>query len=58
DANGYVQFLRESQREALKEQERRYRFLAEKHCGLTQSIVYLMNKQKQDKHGARPELFP
>uniref|UniRef100_A0AAY5F4E3 SH3 domain-containing protein n=1 Tax=Electrophorus electricus TaxID=8005 RepID=A0AAY5F4E3_ELEEL len=37
-------FLRESQREALKEQERRYRFLAEKHCGLTQSIVYLINK--------------
>ncbi|XP_060758622.1 brain-specific angiogenesis inhibitor 1-associated protein 2-like protein 2 [Neoarius graeffei] len=44
DGHEYVQFLRESQREALKEQERRYRFLAEKHCGLTQSIVYLMNK--------------
>ncbi|XP_026853863.2 brain-specific angiogenesis inhibitor 1-associated protein 2-like protein 2 [Electrophorus electricus] len=44
DGSEYVQFLRESQREALKEQERRYRFLAEKHCGLTQSIVYLINK--------------
>ncbi|KAI4879124.1 hypothetical protein NFI96_014830 [Prochilodus magdalenae] len=44
DGGEYVQFLRESQREALKEEERRYRFLAEKHCGLTQSIVYLMNK--------------
>ncbi|KAI5097303.1 brain-specific angiogenesis inhibitor 1-associated protein 2-like protein 2 isoform X2 [Silurus meridionalis] len=44
DGNEYVQFLRESQREALKEQERRYRFLAEKHCGLTQSVVYLINK--------------
>ncbi|KAL7860549.1 hypothetical protein AOLI_G00168980 [Acnodon oligacanthus] len=44
DGGEYVQFLRESQREALKEEERRYRFLAEKHCGLAQSIVYLMNK--------------
>ncbi|KAK3520287.1 hypothetical protein QTP70_020365 [Hemibagrus guttatus] len=44
DDNEYVQFLKESHREALNEQERRYRFLAEKHCGLTQSIVYLMNK--------------
>ncbi|XP_038845040.1 brain-specific angiogenesis inhibitor 1-associated protein 2-like protein 2 [Salvelinus namaycush] len=40
----YIHFLRESQREALMEEERRYRFLAEKHCGLTQSIIYLMNK--------------
>ncbi|XP_036795630.1 brain-specific angiogenesis inhibitor 1-associated protein 2-like protein 2 [Oncorhynchus mykiss] len=40
----YIHFLRDSQREALMEEERRYRFLAEKHCGLTQSIVYLMNK--------------
>ncbi|TSK77112.1 Brain-specific angiogenesis inhibitor 1-associated protein 2-like protein 2 [Bagarius yarrelli] len=47
DGNDYVQFLRESHREALKEQERRYRFLAEKHCGLTQSIVYLMNKTEK-----------
>ncbi|XP_051572066.1 brain-specific angiogenesis inhibitor 1-associated protein 2-like protein 2 isoform X2 [Myxocyprinus asiaticus] len=44
DCSEYVQFLRESQKEALKEEERRYRFLAEKHCGLTQSIAYLMNK--------------
>ncbi|CAB1341489.1 unnamed protein product [Coregonus sp. 'balchen'] len=40
----YIHFLRESQREALMEEERRYRFLAEKHCGLTQSLIYLMNK--------------
>ncbi|KAI1884528.1 hypothetical protein AGOR_G00227300 [Albula goreensis] len=44
DGSDYVQFLRQSQRDALKEEERRYRFLAEKHCGLTQSILYLMNK--------------
>ncbi|XP_069052983.1 BAR/IMD domain-containing adapter protein 2-like 2 [Lepisosteus oculatus] len=37
-------FLRQSQREALKEEERRYRFLAEKHCGLTQSLLHLLNK--------------
>ncbi|XP_024003550.2 BAR/IMD domain-containing adapter protein 2-like 2 isoform X1 [Salvelinus sp. IW2-2015] len=40
----YIHFLRDSQREALMEEERRYRFLAEKHCGLTQSVIYLMNK--------------
>ncbi|KAL4658114.1 brain-specific angiogenesis inhibitor 1-associated protein 2-like protein 2 isoform X1 [Arapaima gigas] len=44
DSSDYMQFLRQSQREALMEEERRYRFLAEKHCGLTQSILYLMNK--------------
>lgn len=44
DGSEYVNFLRESQKDALKEEERRYRFLAEKHCGLTQSIAYLMNK--------------
>ncbi|XP_071754595.1 BAR/IMD domain-containing adapter protein 2-like 2 [Centroberyx gerrardi] len=44
DGGEYVHFLRESHNEALKEEERRYRFLAEKHCGLTQSIVSLMNK--------------
>ncbi|KAG7460077.1 hypothetical protein MATL_G00217470 [Megalops atlanticus] len=44
DSNDYVQFLRQSQRDALEEEKRRYRFLAEKHCGLTQSILYLMNK--------------
>ncbi|KAG1967301.1 brain-specific angiogenesis inhibitor 1-associated protein 2-like protein [Pimephales promelas] len=44
DGSEYVHFLRECQKDALKEEERRYRFLAEKHCGLTQSIAYLMNK--------------
>ncbi|KAF3846696.1 hypothetical protein F7725_003774 [Dissostichus mawsoni] len=41
---GANQFLRESHSEALKEEERRYRFLSEKHCGLIQSIAHLMNK--------------
>lgn len=40
----YMQFLRQSQLEILKEEERRYRFLAEKHCGLTQSLLFLINK--------------
>ncbi|XP_071330322.1 BAR/IMD domain-containing adapter protein 2-like 2 [Trachinotus anak] len=44
DCGEYVQFLRESHGDALKEEERRYRFLAEKHCGLIQSIAHLMNK--------------
>ncbi|XP_029998107.1 brain-specific angiogenesis inhibitor 1-associated protein 2-like protein 2 [Sphaeramia orbicularis] len=44
DHSEYVQFLRESHREALKEEERRYRFVAEKHGGLIQSIAQLMNK--------------
>lgn len=44
DSSEYVQFLRESHGEALKEEERRYRFLAEKHCSLIQSITHLMNK--------------
>ncbi|XP_037544790.1 brain-specific angiogenesis inhibitor 1-associated protein 2-like protein 2 [Nematolebias whitei] len=44
DGSEYVHFLRESHREALDEEERRYRFLAEKHCGLIQSIAQLMNK--------------
>lgn len=39
-----VQFLRESYMDALKEEERRYRFVAEKHCGLIQSVSHLMNK--------------
>ncbi|XP_077590734.1 BAR/IMD domain-containing adapter protein 2-like 2 [Stigmatopora nigra] len=39
-----LQFLRESHSEALKEEERRYRFLAEKHCGLIQSISHIMNQ--------------
>ncbi|XP_062381992.1 brain-specific angiogenesis inhibitor 1-associated protein 2-like protein 2 [Sardina pilchardus] len=37
-------FLRESQKDALKEEERRYRFLAEKHCNLSLTIAQLMNK--------------
>lgn len=44
DCIEYVQFLRESHGEALKEEERRYRFLAEKHCGLIKSIAHLMDK--------------
>lgn len=40
----YVHFLRQSHEEALKEEERRFRFLAEKHCGLMQSIGHLVNK--------------
>eukprot|EP00066_Takifugu_rubripes_P012794 XP_011602060.1 PREDICTED: brain-specific angiogenesis inhibitor 1-associated protein 2-like protein 2 [Takifugu rubripes] len=40
----YLQFLKRSNEEALKEEERRHRFLAEKHCGLVQSITHLMNK--------------
>ncbi|XP_076024197.1 BAR/IMD domain-containing adapter protein 2-like 2 [Genypterus blacodes] len=44
DVSDCVQFLRESHREALEEEERRYRFLAEKHCSFMQSIVHLMSK--------------
>ncbi|KAK9535415.1 hypothetical protein VZT92_007798 [Zoarces viviparus] len=44
DCSEYMKFLRESHKEALKEEERRYRFLSEKHCGLIQSIAHLMNK--------------
>ncbi|XP_054615280.1 brain-specific angiogenesis inhibitor 1-associated protein 2-like protein 2 [Dunckerocampus dactyliophorus] len=44
DGSEYMHFLRESHGEALKEEERRYRFLAEKHCGLIQSFSHLMNK--------------
>ncbi|XP_026216628.1 brain-specific angiogenesis inhibitor 1-associated protein 2-like protein 2 isoform X2 [Anabas testudineus] len=40
----YMMYLRQSQQEILKEEERRYRFLAEKHCGLTQSLLFLINK--------------
>ncbi|CAG5897537.1 unnamed protein product [Menidia menidia] len=39
-----MHFLRESHGEALGEEERRYRFLAERHCGLIQSIAQIMNK--------------
>ncbi|KAM8842592.1 BAR/IMD domain-containing adapter protein 2-like 2 [Synchiropus picturatus] len=42
--SGYMMYLRQSQQEILKEEERRYRFLAEKHCGLTQSVLFLINK--------------
>ncbi|KAK2833724.1 hypothetical protein Q5P01_017613 [Channa striata] len=44
ESGEFVQFLRQSHGEALKEEERRYRFLAEKHCGLLQSFAHLMNK--------------
>lgn len=40
-------YLKQSQQEILKEEERRYRFLAEKHCGLTQSLLFLINKVKK-----------
>ncbi|XP_054464088.1 brain-specific angiogenesis inhibitor 1-associated protein 2-like protein 2 [Anoplopoma fimbria] len=44
DCSEYMHFLKESHNNALKEEERRYRFLSEKHCGLIQSIAHLMNK--------------
>ncbi|XP_056262769.1 brain-specific angiogenesis inhibitor 1-associated protein 2-like protein 2 isoform X2 [Pseudoliparis swirei] len=44
DCSEYMQFLRESHSEALKEEERRYRFLSEKHCGLMRSIARIMKK--------------
>lgn len=44
DGGEYMQFLRQSHQEALKEEERRHRFVAEKHCGLIQSIADIMNK--------------
>ncbi|XP_054635765.1 brain-specific angiogenesis inhibitor 1-associated protein 2-like protein 2 [Dunckerocampus dactyliophorus] len=44
ESSDYMQYLRQSQQEILKEEERRYRFLAEKHCGLTQSLLFLVNK--------------
>ncbi|XP_019960927.2 BAR/IMD domain-containing adapter protein 2-like 2 isoform X1 [Paralichthys olivaceus] len=44
DCSVYMQFLRDSHEEALKEEERRYRFLAEKHCGMIQSIAQFVNK--------------
>ncbi|XP_056890829.1 brain-specific angiogenesis inhibitor 1-associated protein 2-like protein 2 isoform X2 [Takifugu flavidus] len=40
----YMLYLRQSQWEILKEEERRYRYLAEKHCGLTHSLLFLINK--------------
>ncbi|XP_051979486.1 brain-specific angiogenesis inhibitor 1-associated protein 2-like protein 2 [Xyrauchen texanus] len=44
EGSEYMQYLRQSQHEILKEEERRYRFLAERHCGLTQSLLYLISK--------------
>ncbi|XP_062846036.1 brain-specific angiogenesis inhibitor 1-associated protein 2-like protein 2 [Trichomycterus rosablanca] len=44
EGSEYMQYLRQSQHEILKEEERRYRFLTEKHCGLAQSLFYLLNK--------------
>ncbi|XP_020789329.1 brain-specific angiogenesis inhibitor 1-associated protein 2-like protein 2 [Boleophthalmus pectinirostris] len=46
----YMQFLRQSQKEILKEEERRYRFVAEKHCALTQSLLFLMMKTGSSLH--------
>ncbi|KAM8824469.1 BAR/IMD domain-containing adapter protein 2-like 2 [Synchiropus picturatus] len=44
EAGEYVTFLRESHSDALREQERRYRFVAEKHCGLIHTVTSLMDK--------------
>ncbi|KAM9818042.1 brain-specific angiogenesis inhibitor 1-associated protein 2-like protein 2 [Syngnathus typhle] len=44
ESSDYMQYLKQSQQEILKEEERRYRFLAEKHCGLAQSLLFLVNK--------------
>ncbi|GAA6069980.1 brain-specific angiogenesis inhibitor 1-associated protein 2-like protein 2 isoform X1 [Tachysurus ichikawai] len=44
EGSEYMQYLRQSQYEILKEEERRYRFLTEKHCGLAQSLLFLLNK--------------
>lgn len=44
DKAEYLQFLRKSQAGALEEENRRYRFLAEKNCSLIQSIAQIMNK--------------
>ncbi|XP_028829848.1 BAR/IMD domain-containing adapter protein 2-like 2 isoform X2 [Denticeps clupeoides] len=44
ESSDYMQYLRQSHTDILKEEERRFRFLAEKHCGLTQSLLFLINK--------------
>ncbi|KAL2078765.1 hypothetical protein ACEWY4_026450 [Coilia grayii] len=44
DGGEYMHFLQQSQRDALMEEERRYRFLAEKHCHLSHTVSQLMNK--------------
>lgn len=36
--------MRRSHDDAVKEEERRHRFLAEKHCAMIQAIANLMNK--------------
>ncbi|XP_034046095.1 brain-specific angiogenesis inhibitor 1-associated protein 2-like protein 2 isoform X2 [Thalassophryne amazonica] len=43
---GTNQFLKQCHADALKEEERRYRFLAEKHCGMIESTVCLMDKMR------------
>ncbi|XP_061685211.1 brain-specific angiogenesis inhibitor 1-associated protein 2-like protein 2 isoform X2 [Syngnathoides biaculeatus] len=48
ESSDYMQYLKQSQHDILKEEERRYRFLAEKHCGLTQSLLFLVNKHKAE----------
>lgn len=56
----YMLYLRQSQQEILKEEQRRYRFLAEKHCGLTQSLLFLINKvtlQSEETQAKRNEGF-
>ncbi|KAL2087037.1 hypothetical protein ACEWY4_018096 [Coilia grayii] len=50
EGSDYMQYLRQSHHEILKEEERRYRFLAEKHCGLTQSLLFLINKTGTSLH--------
>ncbi|XP_060767235.1 brain-specific angiogenesis inhibitor 1-associated protein 2-like protein 2 isoform X2 [Neoarius graeffei] len=44
EGSEYMLYLRQSQHEILKEEERRYRFLTEKHCGLAQSLSFLLSK--------------
>ncbi|RVE69265.1 hypothetical protein OJAV_G00075940 [Oryzias javanicus] len=44
DFSEFERFLRDSHGEALKEEERRFRFLAEKHSSLMQSAAQLMNR--------------
>ncbi|XP_076151311.1 BAR/IMD domain-containing adapter protein 2-like 2 [Alosa pseudoharengus] len=50
ESSEYMQYLRQSNHEIMKEEERRYRFLAEKHCGLTQSLLFLINKTGASLH--------
>ncbi|XP_072318775.1 BAR/IMD domain-containing adapter protein 2-like 2 [Eucyclogobius newberryi] len=50
EKSDYMQLLRQSQQDILKEEERRYRFVAEKHCALTQSLLFLMMKTGSSLH--------